>query len=368
MRIFLLGATPSFDLAAATTFEQRLSQTGGNAGNQIIAHGLLNTLVYDSVAWNYSVGPAFVRDNYDMVVVAAANFLFPGFDFGPMASFIEQARLPVAIVGLGAQSRDYSPKIALTPGTQRFVHVVAERTAKIGVRGPFTEQVLAEMGVHNVQVVGCPSYYLDGEAAPTPVAKAFEDVGRIAVSGSRDVISHAFDGAKMRRAIVGLVAEAMRYDGLFVAQTEVDEIALADNPDTPRAAAALERMAAFFVASGLDRARLESWARSRTRVYWSVDRWFEAMKSVDFVVGTRFHGAIAALVVGTPATIICHDTRTEEMSEFLAIPHVSIDRLERVDLRVLYESMDLGAMTARRRQLLPAYRRFLNENGLTSRV
>ena len=45
-----------------------------------------------------------------MIVVAAANFLFPKFDFGGMADYIERANLPVAIVGLGAQSNSYDPR------------------------------------------------------------------------------------------------------------------------------------------------------------------------------------------------------------------------------------------------------------------
>ena len=104
-----------------------------------------------------------ISAEYDIILIAAANFLFPGFDFGGMAEFIERTDLPVAIVELGAQSKDYSPHIPLKPGTERLMRVVAERAPIIGVRGPFTAQVLDEMNIRNVQIVGCPSYYMNGE-------------------------------------------------------------------------------------------------------------------------------------------------------------------------------------------------------------
>src|SRR5689334_944636 len=151
MRAFLLGATPSFDVTSTSGPAERLQKTGGNTGNQIIARGLLNVLELEEVSWDYSVGTERVDEEFDVILIAAANFLFPGFDFGGMAAFIENTKLPCVMVGLGAQSKDYSPDIPLKPGTERLVQVVADRSHSIGVRGPFTAEVLKRRGITNVQ-------------------------------------------------------------------------------------------------------------------------------------------------------------------------------------------------------------------------
>jgi hypothetical protein len=104
----------------------------------VIAWGLLKSLQYSHVAWDYARGPADVSINFDHIVIAAANFIAPNFDFGGMAAFIEQSNLPVTILGLGAQSSDYSADIPLMPGTERFLQVLKERCKIIGVRGAFT--------------------------------------------------------------------------------------------------------------------------------------------------------------------------------------------------------------------------------------
>ena len=52
MKLFLLGATPSFNVPQCDTLEARLAATGGNTGNQLIAYGLLHPLVYEHVEWD----------------------------------------------------------------------------------------------------------------------------------------------------------------------------------------------------------------------------------------------------------------------------------------------------------------------------
>src|SRR5579863_2837508 len=175
MKIFLMGATPRFDVEKFGTIAEKLAQTGGNTGNQLIAYGLLKPLVFDDISWDFRVGPNRVSEEYDIILIAAANFLFPGFDFGGMADFIERTDLPVAMVGLGAQSKDYSPRIPLKPGTERLMHVVADRAALIA-------EVLEEMNIRNVQIVGCPSYYMNGDRGELARAGALSDRPKIAVN------------------------------------------------------------------------------------------------------------------------------------------------------------------------------------------
>ena len=368
MKLFLMGATPSFDVTRFNSIADKLAQTGGNTGNQLIAYGLTKPLVFEDVSWDIRIGPERVSAEYDVILIAAANFLFPGFDFGGMAEFIERTDLPVAIVELGAQSKDYSRHIPLKPGTERLMRVVAERAPIIGVRGPFTAEVLDEMNIRNVQIVGCPSYYMNGEGDALVCDRTLCEKPRIAVNASRDVFQHAFDARKMREVVAGLIREAIRYDGIFVAQTEREEMIVASGTNDSETDEALDRLSRLFTGFIDDVDSLKLWAHDHLRVYWSVEHWIDDMREFDLVAGTKFHGAMAALLAGTPAFVFCHDTRTREMSEFLGVPSASIEVVDRIDLREVYDRIDPSRFNARRAELFPAYKRFLEANGLRHRL
>lgn len=366
MRVFLLGATPSFDLAKHSTIAGKLAATGGNSGNQVIAYGLLKTFQHSAVAWDYSIGPDRVNAEFDVIVVAAANFLFPAFDLGGMADFIARTKLPVVMVGLGAQSNDpTNPALALKEGTVRLVKVVSERSALIGVRGEYTERVLKHMGINNVQITGCPSYYMPGKAGYQIRNDGFNAQSPIAIHASRDVFKHSFDADKMKAVVFDLYLEAARRKGIFVAQTEVDEITLAESKDQAERDKALAQLMAVFKDVGHPDI-MKPWFESGMRVYWTVPEWTEAMKQYPFVVGTRFHGTMAALHGGTPAVCICHDSRTTEMCEFLGIPNVALKAIDKLDVAAIRANADLAGLTKRYGELYPKYEAFLKANGLTA--
>jgi Polysaccharide pyruvyl transferase len=154
-----------------------------------------------------------------------------------------------------------------------------------------------------VQIVGCPSYYMNGEGDALACDRPLSEKPKIAVNASRDVIGHAFDPQKMREVVAGLMQEAIRYDGIFVAQTEREEMILATGSNAAETDVALEKLSSYFADSIPDVNSLRIWAKDHSRVYWSVEQWIDDMRELDFVVGTRFHGAMAALLAGTPAFV-----------------------------------------------------------------
>ena len=359
-----MGATPSFDLAKHSTLANRLAATGGNSGNQIIAYGLLKTFKHTEVAWDYTIGPDRVNSEFDVIVIAAANFLFPAFDFAGMADFISQTKLPVVMVGLGAQSNDpTNPIIPLKEGTLRLVKIASERSALIGVRGEYTARVLEHLGIKNVQITGCPSYYLPGKAGYQIRNEPFDIQSPIAIHASRDVFKHSFDASKMKAIVFDLYKEAARRKGIFIAQTEVDEITLAESEDQGERDIALVRLMATSKDGGSPEL-MKPWFEKGMHVYWTVPEWTEAMKAFPFVIGTRFHGTMAALHAGTPAVCICHDSRTTEMCEFLGIPNVALKDIERLDVVKSRAEADFAGLGKRYNELYARYREFLTTNSL----
>jgi Polysaccharide pyruvyl transferase len=366
MNIFLLGATPNIASAMDAAPIVKLGKTGGNTGNQIIAHALLGQLEYGEVSWQHSINPHAVKERFDTIVIAAANFLFRSFDFGGMADYIEKADLPVAIVGLGAQSSNYDPNIELHPGTERFVKVIAERAVKIGVRGPYTQEVLARRGVHNVTVTGCPSYYMGGAPILQLNKREFSTVRKVSVNASRDVVSHAFDSEKMAKVVREIYRQGILLEADFIAQSEHAEIILADG-SRAEFGRALSDLAKYLQGVAEDE-RVRNWASDHVRVFFDVDRWIDAIREYDFVFGNRFHGNMIALQHGVAACVICHDTRTEDMCKFLSMPHVNIVDIDTINVEELYDRVDTAALAQRYATLFPQYMTFLRQNGLTPKV
>jgi hypothetical protein len=70
----------------------------------------------------------------------------------------------------------------------------------------------------------------------------------------------------------------------------------------------------------------------------ALDEWVALNQTKRFCLGTRIHGTVAALVSGTPALLIAHDARTQEMAEKMSIPHVLSSDLD------LQAPLDIGAL------------------------
>lgn len=363
-RLYLVGALPSFDRQRITDPIERFAATGRNTGNQVIAYGLLKTLCFDAASWSDGRTPEQVGEEFDAVVIPAANFLFPKFDFSSVAEFVERTRLPCVMVGVGAQSNSYDADIPLKPGTRRLMHVVAERSALIGARGPFTAEVLARLGIKNVQVTGCPSYYMRARPELAIAKPPLPRAPRLAASFSRDVIQHSFNPEMTRAAILALAREAIARDATYVIQTELPELKLAELAGTPAAEEALKEAMRFFRDTGDPRAA-RKWLQRRVRAYWDVKAWIDDMGRHDFSFGLRFHGNMAAIQAGRPALFITHDSRTAEMCGFLGLPHVRVDEITDFSTEALYDLVDVDRLAKRYRELYPAYRPFLDANGLT---
>ena len=192
-------------------------------------------------------------------------------------------------------------------------------------------------------VTGCPSYYMSGFSGPNLAERSFEEVKRISINASRDVIGHSFDRERMNKIVRDIYRLGVEWNADFIAQTEREEIRIADkggvNVDEP-----LIKFGEFLKGVVPEQAA-RSWAAKHARVFFDVEDWLKAMKGYDFVLGNRFHGCMVALQCDVPAVVICHDTRTEDMCQFLAMPFVSIVDLDGIDVEFLYSLIDRAALS-----------------------
>jgi hypothetical protein len=92
--------------------------------------------------------------------------------------------------------------------------------------------------------------------------------------------------------------------------------------------------------------------------------WLPAVASSGFVLGTRFHGCLIGLLAGVPSFVFLHDARTREMCELLDIPGKDVRDVGEIDIRALYDSLNLESLDAAYSRLYRNYIDFLDENDL----
>lgn len=341
-RLLLRSTSSPFDVfSPAEAIERNVIAT--NAGNLLFLHAAFRLLAADGVTVDVDRFRVQARDadrinrDYDGYVVPFANAFRPQFEptLRRWTELIERLRIPVTILGVGAQStsdQDFQPLAALDATVRRFVSAVLERGPSIGVRGGFTADYLARLGFRGdtVEVIGCPSVFIDG-----PGLSVRKREGPLRASDPISVNAAPYQpgmGQVIRRHLE-------RYeDCVYVAQDPALLELLAygsSTADVPRAAGFPHSAEDPMVRSG------------RARIFTSIAPWLDLMRTRSFTFGSRLHGNLAAIMAGTPAYILTHDSRTLEVAQYLELPHRPLASIDaRVDAAELYAEADYARFNA----------------------
>lgn len=373
MRVLFVGAPVDAIEDNNLSYQTRFERTGHNTGNLLIGCGLRRQIAYSSYKYGTDQNMETVNQDFDLIAIAAANFIFKGFDFGWLANFLERTDLPVLIVGLGAQLPSIgSSEIDIPEGSKRFLKVVSERAVKIGVRGEFTADVLSKLGIKNVTITGCPSLYWSLNSQVTPIKrKKFHPDLCVSVNGSRNVIGHSFSRAAALKIEAELLklSQQNRYD--YVLQNEFPEfdILFSDGKLGDSQKNELLAISERFSLK-LNPEQYVDYIRNYCKAFFSMETWAEYIISKDFSIGTRFHGNMIALLNGVPAVILAHDSRTIEMSRFMKIPHYLIDHrdLDILKLESIYQEADFDAFALNYSALFKNYLNFMSENNVPHKL
>ncbi len=363
-RILLRSGKSPYDVY---TVEEALHQDvmATNAGNLIFqdaAHKILETPgteVVSNGGRTEVAAAARINAEFDAFVVPLANAFRPSFEnaLKRLTRLITRLRIPVVVLGVGAQtgvSYDPARLRQIEPTVRAFCSAVLERSASIGVRGEFTEQYLRDMGFRDVEVIGCPSLFLYGSTLD--VRKRVPGVtaeSRIAINGSHSavkkqglgrIISRAHERYPHLRFVGQNLSDARQLHWRDLSDPNALVTAMPTHPDHPM------------------------YREDKVRVYVDPVTWIDELRPFDFSFGSRIHGNIAALLAGTPATVLCGDSRTLELCRYFEIPHQRLDKVvkdpEAADPARLYEQADLSGLTGNHRERFDRFVGFLDKNGL----
>ncbi|MFM2278957.1 MAG: hypothetical protein RLZZ444_1188, partial [Pseudomonadota bacterium] len=222
--------------------------------------------------------------------------------------------------------------------------------------------------IHNTTITGCPSYY--SNLAPTIAISTpeYQPFFRISVNGSRNVTDHSFDPAAAIQVEGDLLRLAQRHRYDYVLQNETPELAiLATGELTDGFFSDLSTLSKRF-SLRISPEHYAAFIRAHCKAFYDIEAWSAYIRTKDLSYGSRFHGNLIALLNGVPAVLFVHDSRTEEMAKFMAIPFHKVDAAESHDVRKLYEAADFDRFSSTYAANYQNYIGFLDRNKVAHKL
>ncbi|WP_181704518.1 polysaccharide pyruvyl transferase family protein [Chthonobacter rhizosphaerae] len=340
---------------------------GINTGDVLVYDATLKALAYDEIrnvqfshAKDQSLWPA--DGTYDATIIRGSNYLTETLDLGHVVPLLEKLKGPIVPIGVGAQAGKYK-KLSLPAGTVKAWKIIADKCETIGVRGFYSAEVFNDIGIKNVRVIGCPSFYRSLRPSIT-LGKLDPAAARVGLTLNKylsaDYASNATKTNRMQRALIEAVAK--RPTSTLYSQGEREETLAIYLTGEEKTAQVRSILAKFDL---LGHKEAEDLLANRMRAWFDVDDWAkDAAKTVDVMVGFRLHGNVIALHQGIPAVFFTYDTRIRELANTFAVPAVEIEDYMPVDLEKILEKADFSKVEHIYRQNYAEYHRFLTENKL----
>ncbi|MFY7854266.1 MAG: polysaccharide pyruvyl transferase family protein [Brevundimonas sp.] len=333
---------------------------GRNIGNSYISYGFLTALFgkpvhvdHVSAGWDTELSDQLageINERYSHLVFVLQDAIradFAHLPFERFADFLEKIQIPVVPISLGANSFDgFDRELVNKLGAEqkRFLHVLAERSRLIGVRGSYTAEVLSRLGLPNVVVTGCPSYFANG--AERNVEKRPWDPDRV-------ITTATFFNRHLPRTAHLLQDELYFIHRLF----------LGEPPPASHASPTARPYNLYEIRTSMH--LLMKALMGRLEFFSDLNRWAAFFRSNDhcLTIGTRLHSAIFSINCGVPAIVTNPDSRARESCEFLRIPYdPAVDAQS--DIEALYGQLDLTEMNAAYPALHGGFVRYLTAHGL----
>jgi hypothetical protein len=349
---FFPGISGGLQTTAKHRVKDLLNLSGGNTGNFLFVQALRRLLGRPDLVNQRQNAAALTSGDYDYIAISAANWVNPRVDLQSRCEMIESTDLPCLVVGLGIQTQFGEGVPKLKKGTERFLKVVSERSRYISVRCPMTQEVLRAYGIHNVWVTGCPSLIGARVGYNPNLIKACPekfDIQNVVIQGTRHGFSEeAFVSSEVKQLILDIYKFAFKHNCPQLFQSELPDMYYAmgrlGNKKIVR-----DVNQYLLKVYGSDIESTSSYLRDKGLVFWDLKPWFAKLSSYDFLIGTRIHGVVSALLSGIPAKLVVHDERTRGLARVMNIPSVNITELKKftVDkVREIVLNSDMATFSA----------------------
>ncbi len=357
-RILLRAPKGPFEVCSAEdTLDRNL--IAENSGNLVFIHTAWKLLSVPGVEISpdrLAVQPDAadeINERFDAYVIPLANAFRLQYRAALVRTteLVRRLRIPVVVLGVGAQGTVDHGWDAIKPideAVKDFVSAVLDRSPTIGVRGEATREYLNGLGFRDVEVIGCPSMFRWGDTISVERKAATID--------GRSNVAITISPYRAGMGSVAMAAHA-RYPRLTYFAQDLPTLSLLFD-GTPLPGGTPESLLPVHPSHPFFR-------EHRTRFYVDAWPWIDDLRDFDFSFGTRIHGTIAALLAGTPAVVLAHDSRTLELARYFDIPHRLLrDVPPDLDPAELYAEADFTALHAGHAGRFETFVQYLGRNGL----
>ncbi|MGD0383052.1 MAG: polysaccharide pyruvyl transferase family protein, partial [Thermoguttaceae bacterium] len=267
--------------------------------------------------------------------------------FERINQFLEKIQIPVVPISLGANCfNGYDRTLAFRLGREqkRFLSLISEKSAMIGVRGEYSAEVLDQLGIKNVQVIGAPCYFESGET---------RTIVKLPWNPNGVVTTGYFFNSKLPDSVHMLQDEMYFIDVLFLRGTE-------DRSDPNAEALPFNEFDLQFSLNLHLKAR-----QGLLKFFLNFGQWerFYEDKKWCLTIGSRLHSAIFSCNRGVPAIVTNADARARETCQYLGIPHRP-DLGPNSDIAEEYENLNLSSMNQKYSSLHANFIEYLKAHGL----
>ncbi len=205
--------------------------------------------------------------------------------------------------------------------------MMADSTTSIGVRGAYTAQVLRDIGIRNVRIVGCPTAFRSNNPNMRIKLPELDTVKNVVITLRREVSSSYAQNIEryltFHRDLVKDLAH--RFDNVtLMAQGEPEEKKLVFGTDEQKEQAIAELRGNPNVGKWYMDDEMERLYRSKMFYSDVVADYENLVRQKDCVLGYRLHGNLMALSNGVPSIYFTYDSRTVEFAETYQIPSYDV--------------------------------------------
>lgn len=310
-----------------------------------------------------------INAEYDYVFLRGSNYIHAQMNWSRAAEVLRLLKIPVIAFGVGAQA-PVSGKLELSEDTRTVLKLIADSTTSLGVRGAYSAEVLNDLGIRNVRIIGCPTAFRNNKSDLAIRLPPLDQVRKAGVTLRREVSkTYAQDIRRyltFHRDLVKAMAD--RFEVTLMSQGEVEEKKLAlGSPEQKAAAMAALRDNAWARDWYLDEQMAELY---QSRMFYSdvVAEYEQLVRGLDLVLGYRLHGNLMALANGTPSIYFTYDSRTVEFADTFKIP--SVDVFSGLDFRLedYWDQSRFDRFNAAYARVYGQMRDFLVENRVDNKM
>jgi hypothetical protein len=345
-----------------------------NIGDAFVFDSSLKLLNYDHLKMLEIAKPNLddidrINAEYDYVFLRGSNYIHQDMNWENATEVLKRLKIPVVAWGIGAQA-PVKGKLELSEQSKLMLRLMADSTTSIGVRGAYSAQVLWDLGIKNVRIVGCPTAFrrnnpnLEIKLRPLEQIKTAGVTLRREVSGTyaRDIEQYLTFHRDMVKDL------AARFDVVLMAQGEVEEKKIVFGTAEQREEGIAELKANEWVRKWYLDEEMEKLHRERL-FYSDIVADYEALvQQKDMVLGYRLHGNLMALANGTPSVYFTYDSRTVEFAETYQIPNFDVFSGKKFSLEEYWDQSLFDKFNRAYRFMYREMRQFLVENNVDTKM